>query len=115
MKKIITRLTLLMAMTFAMQSHAWFWDSWFQPSTYTKTKYPIVLAHGLLGFDQLLGDGGTTLDHRVGAGVFDDRAKQAEKVDAKMHCILDSILGSFFLSMFLPNFIPFNLNITLFF
>ena len=55
MKKIITRLTLLMAMTFAMQSHAWFWDSWFQPSTYTKTKYPIVLAHGLLGFDQLLG------------------------------------------------------------
>ncbi|MGR6872491.1 lipase family alpha/beta hydrolase [Pseudomonas sp. HK3] len=44
-----------MAMTFAMQSHAWFWDSWFQPSNYTKTKYPIVLAHGLLGFDQLLG------------------------------------------------------------
>ncbi len=55
MTKIIKRLTLLMAMTFAMQSHAWFWDSWFQPSNYTKTKYPIVLAHGLLGFDQLLG------------------------------------------------------------
>lgn len=55
MSKILTRLTLLFAMTFAMQSHAWFWDSWFQPSNYTKTKHPIVLAHGLLGFDQLLG------------------------------------------------------------
>jgi len=54
MTKIIMRLSLLMTMTFAMQSHAWFWDSWFQ-STYTKTKYPIVLAHGLLGFDEILG------------------------------------------------------------
>lgn len=51
---IIKRLTLLFVATFAMQSHAWFWDSWFQ-STYTKTKYPIVLAHGLLGFDEILG------------------------------------------------------------
>ena len=51
---IIKRLTLLLAMTFAMQSQAWFWDSWFK-STYTETKYPIVLAHGLLGFDEILG------------------------------------------------------------
>lgn len=28
---------------------------WFWCSSYTKTKYPIVLAHGFLGFDELLG------------------------------------------------------------
>ncbi|MAB25795.1 triacylglycerol lipase [Pseudomonas neustonica] len=28
---------------------------WFSSSQYTKTKYPIVLAHGMLGFDSLLG------------------------------------------------------------
>jgi triacylglycerol lipase len=32
-------------------AHAWWWS----PSTYTKTKYPIVLAHGMSGFDQLFG------------------------------------------------------------
>jgi len=54
MIKIIKSLTLVFVATFAMQSHAWFWDSWFK-STYTQTKYPIVLAHGLLGWDNLLG------------------------------------------------------------
>ena len=28
---------------------------WFSSSQYTKTRYPIVLAHGMLGFDSLLG------------------------------------------------------------
>ncbi len=55
MIKIIKRLTLLSLLMTAMQSHAWFWDSWFQPNHYTETKYPIVLAHGLLGFDEILG------------------------------------------------------------
>ena len=54
MIKIIKSLTLVFVATFAMQSHAWFWDSWFK-STYTQTKYPIVLAHGLLGWDNMLG------------------------------------------------------------
>ncbi len=54
MIKIIKSLTLVFVATFAMQSHAWFWDSWFK-STYTETKYPIVLAHGLLGWDNMLG------------------------------------------------------------
>lgn len=54
MKNIIKRLTLLMLVSFTLQSHAGFWDSWFK-SDYTKTKYPIVLAHGLLGFDEILG------------------------------------------------------------
>jgi len=54
MIKTIKGLTLICLATFAMQSHAWFWDSWFK-STYTQTKYPIVLAHGLLGWDTMLG------------------------------------------------------------
>ena len=54
MIKIIKRLSLLLLVSFAMQSHAAFWDSWFK-STYTETKYPIVLAHGLLGWDAMLG------------------------------------------------------------
>ncbi|MFT7108723.1 MAG: triacylglycerol lipase [Psychrobacter glaciei] len=51
---IIKKITLLLTITFAMQSHAGFWSSWFK-STYTETKYPIVLAHGFLGFDEILG------------------------------------------------------------
>jgi triacylglycerol lipase len=40
--------------SFTIQSQAGFWNSWFK-STYTETKYLIVLAHGFLGFDQILG------------------------------------------------------------
>ena len=35
----------------ATQAHG----GWFGSSGYTKTKYPIVLAHGMLGFDSILG------------------------------------------------------------
>ncbi|MEE4250719.1 MAG: triacylglycerol lipase [Alcanivoracaceae bacterium] len=48
------KLSLLLAAVFtlliASPSHAWF--SFFK-STYTKTKYPIVLAHGMAGFDSI--------------------------------------------------------------
>ena len=30
-------------------------SSWLLPDTYTKTKYPIVLVHGLFGFDEIIG------------------------------------------------------------
>lgn len=43
---IICTLTLLVS----TQSYAFWWNS-----SYTKTKYPIVLVHGLLGFDQAFG------------------------------------------------------------
>ena len=39
-------------MLFSASSQAWWWS---KPSTYTQTKYPIVLTHGLYGFDSLLG------------------------------------------------------------
>ena len=40
----------LLAISFANPAHAFF--SWFK-SSYTKTKYPIVLAHGMAGFDNV--------------------------------------------------------------
>ena len=53
MKKVNALLLLLLAtLFFTTQSSAWWWNS---NSTYTKTKYPIVLVHGLLGFDQIFG------------------------------------------------------------
>jgi len=55
MIKIIKGLTFAAMSVLALQSHAWFWDSWFQPNDYTDTKYPIVLTHGLFGFDEVLG------------------------------------------------------------
>jgi len=39
-------------MLISASSQAWWWS---QASTYTQTKYPIVLTHGLYGFDSLLG------------------------------------------------------------
>ena len=53
MKKI-NALLLVFAATilFSTKSSAWWWNN---HSTYTKTKYPIVLVHGLLGFDQVFG------------------------------------------------------------
>ncbi len=47
--KIIKTVCLLMLL-FALPSHAWWWNN-----NYTKTKYPIVLVHGLFGFDQAFG------------------------------------------------------------
>lgn len=42
----------ILLMMSSVSSQAWWWD---KPSTYTQTKYPIVLTHGLYGFDSLLG------------------------------------------------------------
>jgi triacylglycerol lipase len=41
-----------LSLLFSATTQAWWWQT---PSTYTQTKYPIVLTHGLYGFDSLLG------------------------------------------------------------
>ncbi len=53
MKTILRPFLLLMLLATAMPSSAgcWFWCD----SDYTKTKYPIVLVHGMFGFDSLVG------------------------------------------------------------
>jgi len=51
MKKIIAFFA-VMSLFISMPSQAWWWN---KSSGYTETKYPIVLTHGLYGFDSLLG------------------------------------------------------------
>ncbi|MFC4160350.1 lipase family alpha/beta hydrolase [Chitinimonas lacunae] len=52
MKRIAAML--LVAGLACAPANAWFWSSP-TPANYTQTKYPIVLVHGLFGFDQALG------------------------------------------------------------
>jgi triacylglycerol lipase len=47
-------LVTLFAMGLAAPASAQWW-CWWCPSDYTRTKYPIVLAHGAAGFDELFG------------------------------------------------------------
>lgn len=49
--KLIKSMLLASLLLFSFTGQAW----WSKPSTYTQTKYPIVLTHGLYGFDNLLG------------------------------------------------------------
>ena len=47
----LTFVSALAALFFASSANAWWWGS----SSYTETRHPIVLVHGLLGFDSLFG------------------------------------------------------------
>lgn len=50
--KLISSLSFTLILFFSSATQAWWWS---KPSTYTQTKFPIVLTHGLYGFDSLLG------------------------------------------------------------
>lgn len=50
--KCLRLLAAICLLSTSLSSGAWWWN---QPSGYTDTRYPIVLTHGLLGFDSLLG------------------------------------------------------------
>lgn len=50
--KFINSLVFTSLLLVSFSSQAWWWS---KPSTYTETKYPIVLTHGLFGFDNLIG------------------------------------------------------------
>ena len=50
--KLIKSMVLVGIMFFSYSSQAWWWS---KPSTYTQTKYPIILTHGIYGFDSLVG------------------------------------------------------------
>ena len=49
----LARSGLLIALLAAVAVPASAWWSWFSGSTYAKTRYPIVLAHGMSGFDNI--------------------------------------------------------------
>ncbi|MBL4797364.1 MAG: triacylglycerol lipase [Oleispira sp.] len=50
--KLISSLSFTLILFFSSATQAWWWS---KPSNYTQTKFPIVLTHGLYGFDSLLG------------------------------------------------------------
>lgn len=52
--KYTTRvLALAVSLVWAQTAAAWWWNS--APSNYTQTRYPIVLVHGMFGFDTAVG------------------------------------------------------------
>ena len=53
MQNILRLLALILVIGWATPSAAWWWDS--TPSNYAQTRYPIVLVHGMFGFDDVGG------------------------------------------------------------
>jgi triacylglycerol lipase len=53
MKLWIQALALALTVAWSAPSAAWWWDS--TPSNYTATRYPVVLVHGMFGFDSIAG------------------------------------------------------------
>ncbi|MEE3170126.1 MAG: triacylglycerol lipase [Pseudomonadota bacterium] len=53
MKLWIQAMALALTVAWSAPSAAWWWDS--TPLNYTDTRYPIVLVHGMFGFDSIAG------------------------------------------------------------
>lgn len=53
MKLWIKTMTLALTVAWSAPSAAWWWNS--KPSGYTDTQYPVVLVHGMFGFDSIIG------------------------------------------------------------
>ena len=53
MKQWIKVFAMLVALAWSAPSMAWWWNS--TPSNYTDTRYPVVLVHGMFGFDSIAG------------------------------------------------------------
>ncbi|MVW76021.1 alpha/beta hydrolase [Pseudomonas xionganensis] len=68
---------------------------WFGSSGYTQTKYPIVLAHGMLGFDSLLGVdywyGIPSALRRDGASVYITEVSQLDTSEARGEQLLEQV------------------------
>ncbi|WP_071872658.1 triacylglycerol lipase [Atopomonas hussainii] len=79
------------ALTLPATSQAW----WFGSSSYTKTKYPIVLTHGMLGFDSILGVdywyGIPSALKRDGASVYVTQVSQLDTSEARGEELLEQV------------------------
>lgn len=53
MKLWIKITTLVMTIAWSAPSAAWWWNS--KPADYANTRYPVVLVHGMFGFDSIVG------------------------------------------------------------
>ncbi|MGE8498241.1 MAG: triacylglycerol lipase [Pseudomonas sp.] len=69
--------------------------SWFGSSGYTQTKYPVVLSHGMLGFDSILGIdywyGIPAALRRDGATVYITEVSQLDTSEARGEQLLDQV------------------------
>ncbi len=68
---------------------------WFGSSSYTQTKYPIVLSHGMLGFDSILGIdywyGISSALRRDGASVYTTEVSQLNSSQARGEELLEQV------------------------
>lgn len=90
-KKTLLALCLGAGLMATTQAHAF----WFGSSGYTKTKYPIVLTHGMLGFDSLLGVdywyGIPSALRRDGASVYITEVSQLDTSEARGEQLLEQV------------------------
>lgn len=90
-KKTLLALCLGAGLALSTQTQAF----WFGSSGYTQTKYPIVLAHGMLGFDSILGVdywyGIPSALRRDGASVYVTEVSQLDTSEARGEQLLEQV------------------------
>lgn len=93
MSKLWKLLALLCVMTWSAPTMAWWWNS--TPSNYTETRYPIVLVHGMFGFDSVIGVdywyGITEELSRYGADVYTTQVPALDSTIARGEALLPQI------------------------
>lgn len=93
MKFWIKALALSCSVAWSAPSAAWWWDS--TPSNYTDTRYPIVLVHGMFGFDDIAGVDywyGVAEDlQQYGADVFTTQVPALDSTIARGEALLPQV------------------------
>ncbi|KEF30335.1 MAG: triacylglycerol lipase [Gammaproteobacteria bacterium] len=93
MKTWIKALALACTVAWSAPSAAWWWDS--TPSDYTDTRYPIVLVHGMFGFDDIVGVDywyGVAEDlRRYGADVYTTQVPALDSTIARGEALLPQV------------------------
>lgn len=93
MKQWLKTVAVLCVLTWSAPSMAWWWDS--TPSNYTNTRYPIVLVHGMFGFDSIAGVDywyGVAEDlQRYGATVYTTQVPALDSTVARGEALLPQI------------------------
>ncbi|MCO5785861.1 lipase [Pseudomonas sp. G11-1] len=89
------RLSLAVGLVAALGVTSQVQASWFSSSNYTKTQYPIVLAHGMLGWDSMLGIdywyGIPQALRKDGADVYITEVSQLDTSEARGEQLLEQV------------------------
>lgn len=93
MKLWMQAMALALTVAWSAPSAAWWWDS--TPSNYTDTRYPIVLVHGMFGFDAIAGVDywyGIAEDlRRYGADVYTTQVPALDSTIARGEALLPQV------------------------